>query len=89
VDGRRGTSGLGHHPGNSDHRFDPHRTHRGAGIYEIGSVAGDGVSLFSSEAQHSYGFGLRATLERTAPFRVDFGFSKDGMNVTARFGLSF
>jgi hypothetical protein len=60
-----------------------------AGFYEIGSVAGDGVSLFSSEAQHSYGFGLRATLERTAPFRLDFGFSKDGMNVTARFGLSF
>jgi len=60
-----------------------------AGFYEIGSVAGDGVSLFSSRVQHSYGFGLRATLERIAPFRLDFGFSKDGMNLTAGFGLSF
>jgi hypothetical protein len=60
-----------------------------AGFYEVGSVAGDGVSLFSSRVQQSYGFGLRATLERIAPFRIDFGFSKDGMNVSAGFGLAF
>jgi hypothetical protein len=60
-----------------------------AGFYELGSVAENGVSLFSSRVQHSYGFGLRATLERIAPFRLDFGFSKDGMNITAGFGLSF
>jgi hypothetical protein len=37
----------------------------------------------------SYGFGLRATLERAAPFRADIGFSGDGFNISAGFGLSF
>jgi hypothetical protein len=33
--------------------------------------------------------GLRASLERAAPFRVDVGFSEDGVNVSAGFGLGF
>ena len=61
----------------------------GALFYEAGAVAGNGADLFDSRVRHSYGVSLRATLERTAPFRVDFGFSEDGMNVTARFGLPF
>ena len=35
------------------------------------------------------GVGLRISLERAAPFRVDVGFSEDGVNVAARFGLPF
>lgn len=61
----------------------------GAVFYEAGAVANDGISLFDSRVRHSYGVSIRATLERTAPFRVDFGFSQDGLNVTARFGLPF
>jgi hypothetical protein len=60
-----------------------------APFYEIGSVAGDVPRLFEARVRHSYGIGLRATLERLAPFRVDVGFSEEGAEVTARFGLSF
>jgi hypothetical protein len=58
-------------------------------FYEAGAVAGDFSSLFKSRVRSSYGFGLRASLERAAPFRVDIGFSGDGVNVAAGFGLSF
>jgi hypothetical protein len=58
-------------------------------FYEAGAVADDFPSLFKSRVRSSYGFGLRATLERAAPFRVDIGFSGDGVNVSAGFGLSF
>jgi hypothetical protein len=58
-------------------------------FYELGSVAQDGFQLFRSRLHHSYGVGLRATLERAALFRVDLGFSKDGRNLSAGFGLSF
>jgi hypothetical protein len=37
----------------------------------------------------SYGIGLRVSLERTALFRADFGFSGEGLNFTLGFGLSF
>jgi hypothetical protein len=33
--------------------------------------------------------GLRITLERSAPFRVDVGFSGEGAEVSAGFGLAF
>ncbi len=58
-------------------------------FYETGAVAGNGAKLFEARLRHTYGVGLRILLERAAPFRVDFGFSEDGMNVSARFGLSF
>lgn len=62
----------------------------GAAIfYEVGAVGENGGRLFKSQVRSSYGFGLRASLERAAPFRVDIGFSKDGVNVSAGFGLSF
>ncbi len=62
----------------------------GAAIfYEAGAVAKDGSRLFGSPVRSSYGVGLRASLERAAPFRVDVGFSEDGVNVSAGFGLSF
>ncbi|HEY5657635.1 MAG TPA: BamA/TamA family outer membrane protein [Myxococcota bacterium] len=69
----------------------PFRVERaGAALFaEAGSVAGDWPDLFSSRVRFSYGVSLRMTLERAAPFRLDFGFSDEGMKVTARFGLSF
>jgi len=45
--------------------------------------------LFSADPKHSGGIGFRCTLERNAPFRVDVGFSDEGPQVTAGFGLSF
>ncbi len=57
---------------------------------ELGSVAGDPGELFRSRVLFSYGAGLRVSLERAAPFRLDFGFAPgEGPNVIARFGLSF
>lgn len=56
---------------------------------DTGSVADDWPDLFSSRVRASGGIGLRFTLERDAPFRVDLGFSGEGLEVTAGFGLSF
>jgi hypothetical protein len=56
---------------------------------DVGSVADDWPDLFSSRVRPSAGVGLRFTLERDAPFRVDVGFSSEGVEVSAGFGLSF
>jgi hypothetical protein len=56
---------------------------------EAGSVAGDPGGFLDATVHTSYGVGLRISLERTAVFRVDVGFSGEGPNVTANFGLSF
>jgi outer membrane protein assembly factor BamA len=56
---------------------------------DTGSVTEDWPDLFSSRVRASAGVGLRITLERDAPFRVDVGFSGEGVEVTAGFGLSF
>jgi hypothetical protein len=62
----------------------------GAAIfYEAGAVGTNGIRTWGSRVRSSYGFGFRASLERSAPFRVDIGFSEDGVNVAAGFGLSF
>ncbi len=37
----------------------------------------------------SYGVSGRVTIERAALFRADFGFSDEGFNFSAGFGLSF
>ena len=58
-------------------------------FYEAGSVANDWPRLFDASVHQSYGVSLRLSLERAAPFRVDFGFSDEDFVVTARFGLSF
>ncbi|MCA8954648.1 MAG: BamA/TamA family outer membrane protein [Planctomycetes bacterium] len=55
---------------------------------EVGSVAPKVADLFD-RTQQSWGFSLRASLERTALFRVDFGFSDEDTNVTIAYGLSF
>jgi hypothetical protein len=56
---------------------------------DVGSVAHDWPGLFSSTVRASLGIGFRLTLERAAPFRIDVGFSDEGVEVTAGFGLSF
>ena len=45
--------------------------------------------LGDGEVQSSYGFSLRATLDRLALFRIDVGFSEEGSNLTIAYGLSF
>lgn len=62
----------------------------GAAIfYEVGGVAENGFGLFHERVRQSYGVSARATVERTALFRADFGFSEEGFNFSAGFGLSF
>ncbi len=56
---------------------------------DTGSVAHDWPDVFSSRVWACGGVGLRFTLERDAPFRIDVGFSGEGVEVSAGFGLSF
>ena len=58
-------------------------------FYEVGNVAENGIELFQERVRHSYGIGGRFTMERAAIFRADFGFSEDGLNFSAGFGLPF
>ena len=62
----------------------------GAGLfYEAGNVAKNGNDLFDHKVRHSYGFGLRFMVERTAPFRIDIAFSEEGYEFGAGFGFTF
>jgi hypothetical protein len=56
---------------------------------EAGTVADSLGDLPDARVHTSYGVGLRVSLERTALFRADFGFSGEGLNFTLSFGLSF
>ncbi|MFQ5417770.1 MAG: BamA/TamA family outer membrane protein [Myxococcota bacterium] len=56
---------------------------------DVGAVQDHWNDLFGARVHASGGIGLRATLERSAPFRVDVGFSGEGVEVSAGFGLSF
>jgi hypothetical protein len=58
-------------------------------FYEVGGVAENGVDFFHERVRQSYGFSGRATIERAAIFRADFGFSDEGLNFSAGFGLAF
>jgi outer membrane protein assembly factor BamA len=58
-------------------------------FYEAGTVAESLEKLRAARVHTSYGVGLRFSLERTAVFRADVGFSKEDVNVTVGFGLSF
>lgn len=60
-----------------------------AAFYEVGAVAEDGIGFFHERVRQSYGISGRATIERAAIFRADFGFSEEGLNFSAGFGLSF
>ena len=58
-------------------------------FYEAGTVADSLDALPAARIHTSYGVGLRFSLERTAMFRADVGFSREGPNVTVGFGLPF
>jgi len=58
-------------------------------FYELGTVSDGMDHLWTEKIHDSYGLSLRFSLERTAQFRADFGFSDEGMNVTFGYGLSF
>jgi len=58
-------------------------------FYEVGGVAENGFGLFHERVRQSYGISGRATIERAALFRLDFGFSEEGLNFSAGFGLAF
>jgi hypothetical protein len=58
-------------------------------FYEVGAVA-DGIpELPDSKVRQSYGVSLRVSFERMALFRIDVGFSDEGISYTAAYGLSF
>lgn len=61
----------------------------GALFYDIGTVANGLGALGSADIHDSCGVSLRASLERTALFRADLGFSDEGTNFTFTYGLSF
>jgi hypothetical protein len=58
-------------------------------FYEVGGVGDNAPALFHQSLIQSYGVSGRITVERAALFRADFGFSKEGFNFSAGFGLSF
>ncbi len=58
-------------------------------FYEAGTVADSLDKLPAARVHTSYGAGLRFSLERTALFRADVGFSREDVNFTVGFGLSF
>ena len=60
-----------------------------APFFEVGTVARSLDALPRARVHTSYGIGFRFSLERTAVFRADVGFSSEGYNVTVGFGLSF
>jgi hypothetical protein len=60
-----------------------------APFFDVGTVAGSLDRLGSARIHMSYGLGLRAALERIATFRVDLGWSGEGMNFSVGFGLPF
>lgn len=60
-----------------------------AAFYDIGTVGDTVDDLFSSTVHDSYGISFRFSLERTALFRADLGFSDEGMNFTFAYGLPF
>jgi hypothetical protein len=60
-----------------------------APFVEVGSVGESAWSAVGNDVKLSYGVGLRILLERAAPFRLDFGFSDEGVEWTARFGYTF
>ena len=58
-------------------------------FYDIGTVEDNLHDLWSAKVHDSYGVSLRVSLERTALFRVDLGFSDEGTNFVITYGLSF
>jgi outer membrane protein assembly factor BamA len=60
-----------------------------APFVDVGTVANSLDTLPTARVHASYGLGLRFSLERTAMFRADIGFSSEGVNFVVAFGLPF
>jgi hemolysin activation/secretion protein len=58
-------------------------------FYELGAVGPRLSALDDSEVRDSVGLGLRLSLERSAVFRFDLGFSDEDTNLAILYGLSF
>lgn len=58
-------------------------------FYELGNVGAGLDGLFDAEPHDSWGTSLRFSLERTALFRFDLGFSDEGSNFSIAYGLTF
>lgn len=58
-------------------------------FYDIGTVAKSLEKLIDATIHDSYGVSFRFSLERSALFRADLGFSDEGTNFTFTYGLSF
>ena len=58
-------------------------------FYDIGTVDDRFEDLWSATVHDSYGVSFRFSLERTALFRADLGFSDEGTNFAFGYGLSF
>lgn len=58
-------------------------------FYELGNVAPTWSKLFDDKAKYSYGGSFRFSLERTALFRLDYGFSSEDSNFSIAYGLTF
>lgn len=57
-------------------------------FYDFGTVAEDLEGLSHSRYLDSYGLGLHISFTREASFRIDYGFSDEGGNLTIGFGTS-
>lgn len=59
-------------------------------FYELGSLTADDFGdLLDADVKQSYGVGFRMSLERSALFRIDLGWSEEDFNFTIGYGLSF
>ena len=58
-------------------------------FYDCGTVAEGIEDLHDGRYLDSYGFGFRIAFSREAVFRIDWGYSEDGVNFTLAFGNSF
>jgi len=58
-------------------------------FYDFGTVENQFNDLWHTTVHDSYGASFRFSLERTALFRADLGFSDEGMNFSFAYGLSF
>lgn len=58
-------------------------------FYDGGTVADGAQDLHEARYLDSYGFGFRIAFSREAVFRIDWGYSDEGVNFTLAFGNSF
>ena len=60
-----------------------------APFFEAGTVTSNVGDFGGAEVHLSYGLSLLVAIERITPFRINFGWSSEGFNLSAGFGLGF